>query len=72
MEKIAYCNHCCDETEFETMDEIVTVDLKGLKFSYGAIVAKCTICKREVTVPEISDLNILRAYKAQKDFLEKE
>lgn len=72
MIKTAYCENCGEETEFETRDEIITVDLKGLKFSYGALVPFCKECKSEVSVPEINDLNIIRAYKAQKEFLEKE
>ena len=71
MEKLAYCEHCCTDVEFKIMDEIVNVDLKGMKFSYGAIVAYCKECEREVNVAEISDLNIIRAYKAQKEALEK-
>jgi transcription elongation factor Elf1 len=72
MEKITFCENCGEDTEFEVRDEIITVDLKGLKFSYAAIVPYCKICGKEVSVAEINDLNLIRAYKAQKDTLEKE
>lgn len=71
MEKISFCESCGKDTEFEIMDEIVTVDLKGQVFTYAAIIPYCKECKNEVSVPEINDLNILRAYQAQKEFLEK-
>ena len=71
MEKIAYCENCCKETEFEIRNEIVSVNLKGDKFSYMALVPYCKECQSEVSVPEVNDLNVIRAYKAQKEMLEK-
>lgn len=71
MDKIAFCEKCCIDTEYETMNEIINVNLKGFKFSYPAILARCKECGNEVSVPEINDLNIIRAYKAQKEALEK-
>ena len=72
MERIAYCENCCEDIEYEIRDEIVTVDLDDVKFSYGAVVPYCIKCNSELSVPEINDLNIIRAYKAQKEMLEKE
>ena len=71
MEKIAFCENCCEDVEFDIRNEIVNVDLKGMKFTYGAVIPFCKVCGHEVSVPEISDLNIIRAYKAQKEALEK-
>lgn len=71
MVRIAFCENCCDDVEYELRDEIVTVDLKDVKFSYGAIVPYCSKCSSELSIPEINDLNIIRAYKAQKETLEK-
>jgi hypothetical protein len=70
MEKLSYCENCCKDVEFDIINEIVTVDLKDMKFTYGAIVPYCKECKKEISIAEITDLNILRAYKAQKDALE--
>jgi hypothetical protein len=72
MEKLSYCDNCCKDVEFDIIDEIVNVDLEGLKFTYGAIVPYCKECRMEISVAEINDLNIIRAYKAQKETLEKE
>ena len=72
MEKIAFCENCGNDTEFEIRDEIVTVGLKGQQFSYGALVPYCKVCGNEVSVGEINDLNVIRAFKAQKAALEKE
>jgi hypothetical protein len=72
MDKIVYCESCNDDVEFDVRDEIVNVNLKGVKFTYAAIVAYCKKCTNEVSVPDINDLNIIRAYKAQKDTLEKQ
>jgi len=72
MEKIVFCENCQDDREFEIKDEIINIDLDGFKFSYNAIVPYCKVCKQEVSVPEINDLNIIRAYKAQKEALERE
>ncbi|MCX7746985.1 MAG: hypothetical protein N2645_08865 [Clostridia bacterium] len=71
MEKITYCENCCKDTEYAIRDEIISVDLKGVKFTYGALVPYCKECQNEVYIPEVNDLNIIRAYKAQKEALEK-
>lgn len=71
MERTAYCDNCCKDTSYEIRDEIVNIDLKGQKFSYGAIVAYCKECQSEMSIDEINDLNIIRAYTAQKKALEK-
>ena len=72
IDKTSYCDTCCDDVEFETTSEIITVDLKGFKFSYGAIIPKCKNCSNELSISEVNDLNVIRAYKAQKESLEKE
>lgn len=72
MEKLAFCNNCCEDVEFEIRNEIVTINLKGMKFSYGALIPYCNVCQKEVNVDEINDLNIIRAFKAQKEYLEKQ
>lgn len=70
MEKLSYCENCCEDVEFDILDEIVTVDLSDMKFKYAAIVPYCKVCKKEISVSEITDLNIIRAFKAQKEALE--
>ena len=70
MDKQVYCDNCCNDVEYEIQDELVNVNLKGIKFTYGAFIPHCKECQSEVSVPEINDLNIIRAYKAQKEFLE--
>lgn len=71
MEKTAFCENCLKDTEYEIRDEIINVKLKDQKFSYAALVPYCKECNKEVSIPEINDLNILRAYAAQKKELEK-
>ena len=70
MEKLSYCDNCCDEVEFDIINEIVTVDLSNMKFKYAAIIPYCKVCRKELSVAEITDLNIIRAYKAQKEALD--
>lgn len=71
MEKIIYCENCQKDVEFEVQKEIIKVDLEDIEFTYGAHVPYCKECRKEVSVPELNDLNIIRAYKAQKEALEK-
>lgn len=70
MEKIIYCENCSKDVEFEIRKEIIKVDLKDVVFTYGAHVPYCMECGQEVSVPELNDLNLLKAYKAQKEVLE--
>ena len=71
METLSFCDHCCKDVEFDIMNEIIKIDLDGDPFTYGAIIPYCKECKQEISVAEINDLNIIRAYKAQKEALEK-
>ena len=70
MEKFTFCYECNDDVEYDVKTEIVDVDLDGVKFAYEAVVANCRKCGCEVHVAEIDDLNIIRAYTAQKKRLE--
>lgn len=70
MEKIAFCENCFKDVEFEIRNELIHIDLDDIAFSYGAYVPYCKECGKEMSVPEINDLNIIRAYKAQKEELE--
>ncbi len=70
MEKIVYCDNCLKDVEFEIRKEIIKVDLKDIAFTYGAHVPYCEECGKEVSVPELNDLNLIKAYKAQKEVLE--
>ncbi|OPZ90320.1 MAG: hypothetical protein BWY74_02371 [Firmicutes bacterium ADurb.Bin419] len=70
MERIAFCENCFKDVEFEIRNELVKVDLDDIAFTYGAHVPFCKECGNELSVPEINDLNIIKAYKAQKEALE--
>lgn len=70
MDKITFCENCLKDVEFEIQNEIVKVDLKDIVFTYGALVPYCKECGKELSIPEINDLNIIKAYKAQKEALE--
>lgn len=70
MEKIVFCENCLKDVEFEIRKEIIKVDLKDITFTYGAHVPYCMECGKEVSVPELNDLNLIKAYKAQKEVLE--
>jgi len=70
MEKVVYCENCLKDVEFEIRKEIIKVDLEDVVFTYGAHVPYCKECRKEVSVPELNDLNLLRAFKAQKEHLE--
>ncbi|MCR4435655.1 MAG: hypothetical protein QHH06_09890 [Clostridiales bacterium] len=71
MEKKEYCYNCDEDTEYIIEKEIINLELEGVKFSYEALVPYCVKCKKEVSIPEINDLNIIRAYKAHKEALDK-
>lgn len=71
MEKREYCSNCNEETEYIIRDEIIGIDLGGDKFTYAALIPYCSKCGNEVHVAEINDLNVIRAYKAHKEMLEK-
>lgn len=68
----AYCHNCHKKVEFETREESIDVDISGMKFSYDAIVAYCCQCNKEIKIAKLNDLNVIRAYKKQKEILEKE
>ena len=70
MDKIIFCENCQDDVEFEIRDEIIKVDLEDIVFTYGAHVPYCKKCGKEVSVPELNDLNLIKAYTAQKAALE--
>jgi hypothetical protein len=70
MEKLAFCENCFKDVEFDIQNEIIKVDLEDIVFTYGALVPYCKECGKELSVPEINDLNIIKAYKAQKEALE--
>lgn len=70
MEKIVFCENCLKDVEFEIRQEIIKVDMNDISFTYGANIPYCKECGEELSVPEINDLNIIRAYKAQKEALE--
>lgn len=71
MDKIIFCENCQKDVEFEIRNEIIKVDMKDIEFTYGALVPYCNECGNEVSVPELNDLNVIRAYKAQKEALER-
>ena len=71
MDRIVYCDNCRKDTEYDIKNEIIDVKTGGMSFSYEAVIAFCKECGSEVSVGEINDLNIIRAYKAQKEKLEK-
>jgi len=68
----AYCDYCHKKVEFETREETIDVDISGMQFSYEAIVAYCCQCNNEIKIARLNDLNVIRAYKKQKEILEKE
>ncbi|HOQ00789.1 MAG TPA: hypothetical protein PK604_08200 [Acetivibrio clariflavus] len=70
IEEIVFCENCQDDVKFEIRNEIIEIDMEDIVFSYEALVPYCKECGNEVSVPEINDLNIIRAYKAQKEALE--
>jgi transcription elongation factor Elf1 len=70
VEKCVYCDNCNDYVEFDTKSVTVNIDMHDVKFSYEAVVPYCKKCGKEVYVDEINDLNIIRAYSAQKSHLE--
>lgn len=72
IDEIVYCENCQKDVEFEIKNETIKIDLEDIVFSYEALVPYCKECGKEVSVPELNDLNIIRAYKAQKEKLEKE
>ncbi len=65
------CDYCCKHVDFETKEEIIDVDMNGMEFSYEALVPYCKECGNEIYVGKVNDLNIIRAYKAQKEMLER-
>ncbi len=70
MEKLTFCYNCNDDVEFNIKGEVINIDMEGISFSYEALVANCKKCGAEVHVDEITDLNVIRAYAAQKKHLE--
>lgn len=70
MDKLTYCYNCNDDVEFDIKGEVINIDMEEVNFSYEALVAYCKKCGSEVHVNEINDLNVIRAYAAQKKRLE--
>ncbi|MDP4093743.1 MAG: hypothetical protein Q8920_10320 [Bacillota bacterium] len=66
VEKIAYCENCNADVEYNVRTEIIDCDMDGIKFAYEAVIANCKNCGSEVYVDEINDINIIRAYSSQK------
>jgi transcription elongation factor Elf1 len=70
MEKLAYCYNCNDDVEYDIKGEVIHINMEDVDFSYEALVAYCKKCGNEVHIDEINDLNVIRAYAAQKSRLE--
>lgn len=60
MHNTALCEQCRDLVVFETAEQKITTEIKGIKFTYLATVAKCpnSDCHEELYVAELHDANI--------------
>lgn len=60
MHNTALCEQCRDLVVFETAEQKITTEIKGIKFTYLATVAKCpnSNCHEELYVAELHDANI--------------
>lgn len=66
-----YCFNCNEETAYLVRTEVLNTKMEGVSFSYEALIPYCSKCGNEVSVPEVNDLNIIRAYKAHKEILDR-
>lgn len=71
MDKKEFCYTCNEENTYDVKIERVEAEMGGVEFSYQALVAYCSKCGEEMSVPEVNDLNILRAYQKHKEILDK-
>ena len=55
----AYCIHCDHRVEYCVRSQRVSVDIRGIVFTYDELVACCSNCGEEIYVAEINDANVI-------------
>lgn len=59
-----YCIHCDHRVEYCVRSQRVSVDIRGIVFTYDELVAYCSKCGAELYVPEINDANVIARKEA--------
>ena len=53
-----YCIECGRRTKYYISSALCTQEVRGVKFGWINLNARCAICGKEVYVPEVNDANV--------------
>lgn len=54
----AYCIECGRRTKYYISSALCTQEVRGAKFAWVNLNARCAICGKEVYIPEVNDANV--------------